>query len=297
MHLLAATDFSEPAGLALDRATSLASLNPDAALTLMHVQAAEGLEVIRQMFSAEVEKMELALAAHAADRLKSLSSESEGKLQRKVDTHLFHGRPEAEIVAAAARLSADLIVMGGRGNSVSSPFLGGTIERVLQRTDRSVLAVKQPVTGPYQRLLVGVGFGGGTPISAELAFLLNPGADIILLHAFEAPFEDKFLSSGATHNWVADYRTQSRRAAEQELAQLGSRLEAAGIQARQIVAHGPPAAAIAEYSHSLAADLIVVGKHKRSVLGDLFFGDVARRVTVDSNVDVLIAASLPDLRS
>ena len=77
----------------------------------------------------------------------------------------------------------------------------------------------------------------------------------------------------------------------------GSRLEAAGIQARRLVVRGSPAASILEYGHSLAADLIVVGKRKRSVLGGLLFGDVARQVTVESTADVLVAASLPDLRT
>ena len=295
MRLLAATDFSESAGLALDRAVSLASLHPDASLTLMHVQAAEGFEVVRQMFSAEVEKIEQALAADAAGRLQSLAVTCEEVLERKVDKLLSRGRAESEIVAAAQE-SVDLILMGERGKA-SSPFLGGTIERVLQRTNCSVLAVKQPVAGPYRRLLVGVSSGGGPPTAAELAFLLNPGSDIILLHAFEAPFEDRFRRAGAAESWVTDYQVQSERAAEQEMERWGSRLEAAGIQARRLVVRGSPAASILEYGRSLAADLIVVGKRKRSVLGGLLFGDVARQVTVESTADVLVAASLPDLRT
>jgi universal stress protein E len=294
MRLLAATDFSDSAGLAVDRAVSLASLHPDASLALMHVQATEGLEVVRQMFSAEVDIIEQALAADAADRLKSLAARCEGTLKRKVDTRLSRGRAETEIVEAAAQGSVDLIIMGERGRA-SSPFLGGTIERVLQRTDRSVLAVKQRVVGPYRRLLVGVSPEGGSPTAAELAFLLNPGSDIILLQAFEAPYENKFRRAGAPESWVTDYQVRSERAAEQELAQWGSRLEAEGIQARRIVVRGSPAAAILEYGRSLAADLIVLGKRKRSVFGGLLFGDVARRVTVESTVDVLVAAALPEL--
>jgi nucleotide-binding universal stress UspA family protein len=297
VRLLAATDFSEPAGLALDRAVSLASLHPEASLTVMHVQTAEGLEVIRQMFSAELAEMERALTADATDRLKAIAAKCEEILGRNVDSRLAHGRPEAEILGAAAELSADLIVMGERGGTPAGGFfLGGTIDRVLQRMDCSILAVKQPLAGPYRRLLVCVGLGG-EPTSAELAFLLNPGADIVLLHAFEAPFEDKFRRAGATDTWVTDYRFQARRAAEQELAQFANRLEAAGIQARRIVAHGPPGATIIEYARSVGADLIVVGKRKRSMLGDLFSGDIVRQLIAESQADVLVAACLPDLRN
>lgn len=296
MRLLAATDFSDFAGLALDRAVSLASLHPDASLTLMHVLAAEGLEVIRQMFSAEIEKMERALEADAADRLQALAAKCQQTLNRAVDTRLVHGRPGGEIVSAAAEGAYDLIVMGEQGRTPSPPpFLGGTIERVLKRTDRSVLAVRQPAAQPYRRVLVCVGPGAGSPTAAELAFLLNPGSDVILLHAFEAPFENKYFSAGATDAWLNDYRSQGKRVAERELAQLGSRLEAAGIATRRIAAHGPPIATILEHSRNLAADLIVVGKPVRSVLDDLFSADIARQVTVEAQVDVLVAAALPEL--
>src|SRR5690606_28734814 len=112
---------------------------------------------------------------------------------------------------------------------------------------------------------------------------------------FEAPFEGKFRQAGTPESWITGYQVQSERAAEQELAHWESRLEAEGIQARRIVVRGSPVAAIRDYGRSLAADLIVVGKHNRSVLGHQLFGDVARQVTVESTVDVLVAASLPDL--
>lgn len=296
MRLLAATDFSSGARNAVDRAVSLASVHPEASLTLMHVLEAHGLEVVRQMFRPEIEKMERALEVDAADRLGGISAKCEEVLEREVATRLAHGRPETEILRAAADDACDLLVMGEQGRtSLDPPFLGGTIERVLQRTDCSVLAVNRPVVGPYQRVLVCVGPGAGSPTAAELAFLLNPGADVILLHAFEAPFEDKFRSGGATENWLKDYRTQSKRAAERELAQLADRLESSAIITRRITVSGPPVATIIEYSRNLAADLVVVGKPKRSLLGDFFQGDIARQVTAGSGIDTLVAASLPNL--
>jgi nucleotide-binding universal stress UspA family protein len=77
---------------------------------------------------------------------------------------------------------------------------------------------------------------------------------------------------------------------------LAARLDEAGIRTRRIVAPGPPVPTIVEHSVSLAADLIVVGRNRRSILGDLLFGNVARHVTMEATVDVLVASSLPDLR-
>ncbi|MEZ5362943.1 MAG: universal stress protein [Bryobacterales bacterium] len=56
MHLLAATDFSEHAGFAMERAAALASLHHDAALTVMHVYAAEGSKWSARCFALEVEE-------------------------------------------------------------------------------------------------------------------------------------------------------------------------------------------------------------------------------------------------
>jgi nucleotide-binding universal stress UspA family protein len=296
-HLLAATDFSTPAARALDRASALAALHHDASLTVMHVQPIEGLEVVRQMFAAEVEEAERGLLAAAESELAALSAKHGAALGRGVSTELSQGNPSAEIVGAASRLCADLIVMGDRGTSGGlGPFLGGTIERVLQATNRSVLAVKQPAAGPYRKVLVGVSSASECSVAAELAFALNPGAEIILFHAFEPLAVEKFRRAGADNAWLDEYRTQHRTVTQQDLERLAARLDEAGIRTRRIVAPGPPVPTIVEHSVSLAADLIVVGRNRRSILGDLLFGNVARHVTMEATVDVLVASSLPDLR-
>ena len=57
--------------------------------------------------------------------------------------HLPKGSPREELPALAARLDADILVLGtlGRGG-VSGLLIGNTAEAVLQRLDRAVLAVK-----------------------------------------------------------------------------------------------------------------------------------------------------------
>src|SRR5690606_36508047 len=128
---------------------ALVQLDSNSWLTLTHVRVAEGLEVVRQMFRAEVERIEKALAEDADRQLKSLAAKYEAILHQEVATRLSQGRPEAEIVEVAASISADLIVMGAQGRAtVGRHIFGGTIERVLQRADCSVLAVRQPVKGP-----------------------------------------------------------------------------------------------------------------------------------------------------
>ena len=291
MHLLAATDFSEPAGFAVDRAAALAALHPEASLTVMHVHPTEGLEVVRQLFRTEIEEIERKTMAHAEGRLRAAADQCEKTLGRSVGTRLMQGRAETGIIDAAKELAADVILMGETGRS-GVPFLGGTIERVLQRANCSVLVVKRRPRGAYRRAVVGVRSSLESRSAAEQAFALNPGAELILLHAYEAPAEDRFRRAGASEGWIKEYRLQSRGAAEGELARLAARLEAEGVLTRLMVVQGAPAAAIVEHSQGLGADLAVVGKNKLSGFGDLLFGNVARRVAVDSEVDVLVAAPL-----
>lgn len=294
LHLLATTDFSEPAEYALDRAVSLASLRPDASLTVMHVHTAAGFEVVRKMLGAKADEMERALVADAESRLRALAAKFETVLGRTVRVRLSRGNPVAEIAAATAELSADLVIMGAQSRTPDhSPFWGGTIERVVRNIPGSLLAVKRPAASPYTRILVAIGSWQYSQAAVKLAALFNPGAEIILLHAFEAPFEKSFRRVGAAHDWVESYRLETRRAAEGELEQLAARLDADGIQARRVVVHGSPAPAIVDHARTLAADLIVVGRNNQSMMGDVLFGNVARRVAVDSAADVFVANPIP----
>ena len=58
----------------------------------------------------------------------------------EVTSHCCHGVPHEEILAYAEDIEADLIVMGYRGQTHSQK-IGSVVDRVLQGTDRQVLAV------------------------------------------------------------------------------------------------------------------------------------------------------------
>lgn len=58
----------------------------------------------------------------------------------EVTSHCCHGVPHDEIVEYADEIDADIIVMGYRGQTHSQK-IGSVVDRVLQDTDRQVLAV------------------------------------------------------------------------------------------------------------------------------------------------------------
>jgi nucleotide-binding universal stress UspA family protein len=61
----------------------------------------------------------------------------------RIQKHMLKGEPDSRIPEIAARLSADVVVMGTVARTgINGVFIGNTAENVLQRIGRSVLAVK-----------------------------------------------------------------------------------------------------------------------------------------------------------
>lgn len=66
-------------------------------------------------------------------------SDHPGDLERVVGTEVVHGSPAIEILEAADRVDADLIVMGSHGKGrLRHVFLGSVAERVLAKSKRPV---------------------------------------------------------------------------------------------------------------------------------------------------------------
>ena len=63
-------------------------------------------------------------------------------LERIVDVEVHHGNPIVEILAAAERINADLIVMGSHSKgALKYAFLGSVAEKVLRKSQRPMLVV------------------------------------------------------------------------------------------------------------------------------------------------------------
>ena len=61
----------------------------------------------------------------------------------QIKKHLLKGEPDTKIPEIAAKISADVVVMGTVARTgISGVFIGNTAEQVLQRIGRSVLAIK-----------------------------------------------------------------------------------------------------------------------------------------------------------
>lgn len=135
-QILIATDFHEPSRSAARRALAIAT-NNDAKLTLLHViDRGEWMGALAppEGFDAS------AWRKHTAEELATFNRVH---LQGRADEALTSGRAARSIVAKAAELEADLVVLGTFGGGpISRALLGSVADAVAERAACSVLVVR-----------------------------------------------------------------------------------------------------------------------------------------------------------
>ncbi|MDZ7809637.1 MAG: universal stress protein [Arhodomonas sp.] len=96
-------------------------------------------------------------------------------------------------------IDADLGVLGASGRGLARQlWLGSTAERVLRRCRRPLLVTKTPPARSYRRILVPVDFSRASRVAVDWASAVAPEAELVVLHAFEVPFEGSSSMPGST---------------------------------------------------------------------------------------------------
>ncbi|GAB1460342.1 universal stress protein [Thauera sp.] len=211
------------------------------------------------------------------------------------ELHLAVGGVLGEIVGHAEAIDADLLVMGARGAGFMRELLiGSTTERVLRKSVRPMLVVKQIAHEPYRRVLVPVDFSARALEALEFAQRVAPQAEFVLLHAFEVPFEGKLRYAGVEENALSSLRVNARREAGAQMNELVARAGLDENRVRRIVVHGEATTQILEQEQEQDCDLIVIGKRGHGLLGEMLLGSVTKHVLARSTADVLVCDRKPD---
>ncbi|MGE0350537.1 universal stress protein [Hydrogenophaga sp.] len=288
--ILAATDFSAPARHAAERAARLAQ-ETGAALTLMHVLPGGALQELRQWLG----------SGHAMEQ--QLRDDADRQLQAAIDA-LQAGRPLSiravqatgvppqEMGREAEAQDAGLLVVGARGAGfLRRLVLGSTAERLLRRTTRPVLVVRQTPHEPYRRVLVALDFSPWSAHAVALARQVAPQARLVLFNAYQVPFESKLHYAGVDAATIDHYRQQARADAIQR---VGSLATASGLQPgdwEPCIVEGDASQRIVEFEQEKDCDLVVLGKHGRSATEDLLLGSVSKHVLSEGSTDVLVSTT------
>lgn len=286
--ILAATDFSRAASVAVRRAAQLAHTT-GAKLELVHVLPAEpsptSWTALRSVFGFDATRAR----DDAMNRLQRAAGRPGVDLTAPVELHLAEGRAHAAIAGRAVAIDADLVVVGAHGEHfVLDVFVGTTAQRVLRASPVPVLVVRQAPIYRYEQVLIATDFSGASMAAARAARRLFPGASFHFLHVWELPFEGSLTRAGVSQTTIEDQR---QRAANDALRALESFAREAGFEdggASARVRHGYPPARIKERAAELDVDAVVLGAQGKSRLEAGLLGSVSEHVAAETPCDVLL---------
>ncbi len=290
-NILVATDFSEVADRAIDRAEEIAREH-SAKLTLVHVityQPQPVLGVQPMMTPADVGDQ---IRQASEQRLAALADRIRGR-GLEVETEIAAGVPGSRIVHCAERLDADLIVIGTRGLSgFKHLLLGSTAEAIARWSHRPVLSIHPGDEGSLagmKRVVLPVLLADEADQLVGLARrLLSHGEsppELILVHADHLPAPLRPLLDDIAVDRVGFEVVE--KAIREELAPVKEALTRAGFSVDVLVAEGEPATVITEAAEARAADLIVIATHGRHGLARMILGSTTERVIQHAHCPVL----------
>ena len=286
--ILVATNFSAPSRHAADRASRLAR-ETGLPLTLMHTLSSRVLDELRHWLDTG-HQAEQRLIAETGQRLQQLADALAAAQQVAVQCCLATG-PVLDVISQKAEaVDAGLLVLGARGAGfLRRLVLGSTSERLLRRSTRPLLVVKQMLREPYRSALVALDFSPWSAQAIALVRCVAPQARVLLLNAFEVPFEGRLQLTGVDTRAIEHYRQQARGKARQQLDTLAQQ---AGLQPAQwdaCVVEGEAWQCIVEQEPPHDCDLGVVGKHGQSAAEELLLGSVTKSVLAEGSCDVLVS--------
>jgi nucleotide-binding universal stress UspA family protein len=288
--ILAATDFSGPARRAADRAARLAH-ETGATLTLMHVLPGGALQELRHWLGAG-HAMEQQLQDDARRQLGALVSELQTHRHVVARAINASGPVLDEIGHEAESLDAALLVLGARGAGfLRGLALGSTSERLLRRTTRPLLVVRQTPHEPYRRVLVALDFSPWSAHAITLARRVAPHARLLLFNAYQVPFEQKLHFAGVDAATIDRYRQQARAGATQRVHALATANGLKPSDWEPCIVEGDASQRIVEHEQEKDCDLVVLGKHGQSATEDLLLGSVSKHVLDEGTTDVLVSTA------
>ncbi|MDM0018322.1 universal stress protein [Variovorax saccharolyticus] len=267
--ILAVTDLSLQANLAIERAAQLA-VEHRAILKLM-------------VLPARVD----APPANGASRLTHAAKDLASRLGITVRTVEQTANTLADVAEEAT--CADLLVLGYRRERTLAALLRGQPAERLARLCRCpVLVTKTVPRHRYRRILVAVDFTPASKRLVKLAWVLDGDAEVELFHAISTLNEAKLRSAEASQQAIKAYRHECMRHARDRIFWLTDSFDARRNRVMTAIGHGDPALqAVVQQEHA-GADLLMVGKRSNSPFADFIFGSVAQRVLGWASSDVLI---------
>lgn len=289
-HIVAATDFSIAASFSTSRAAFLAK-ELGAQLHLIYVVHPLDLYAGSELSFNFQNHYQQAQQHLIKSQLETLAAQLREQYAIEVKIVTRVGRAHTEIVCYASSQNAGLIVAGARGeSSVVAKLLGSTALRLLGSARCPILIVKnQDATlQTYQQAIAAVDLSSGSADVPKLASKVAPNASIEALLIFDSNQEAHMYKAGINETLLLEYRTKALLEVGQRLDAIIADQENSKRMTKKILT-GYPSDAISERAKAVKADLIVIGKHTKTNIGDLLLGSVSKGVIYAADCDVLVS--------
>jgi nucleotide-binding universal stress UspA family protein len=207
-----------------------------------------------------------------------------------VDVIARWGNPIEEILRAARRAPADLIVLGAKGHSgLSIMLLGSVSQGVVQHSTLPVLIVR-PDIAKVTRVLIG--YDDSPEAKKAIAFLdrLQLPMDVeIILSYVDTPFPK--AQRGSRRGSMAAAQAEAERNHDLEEAALGgvaSKLKARGYRVSTEVLNGAAAPELDKSARKHGAGLMIVGSRKPAPARHYLIGSTAEKLVRHADASVLV---------
>lgn len=285
--IVAATDFSANGDLAVLRAAHIAQKH-EKILHLLHV--VHPLDIYPELmltFDSHLKDYERLKQANGLAYLDKLAVNIRNEFGIKVRTATRIGRPHAQITEYARAESADLLVVGYRGEkNVFDAMIGSTAFRLLRTMPCAVLIVRNSAVVPYQQVVATIDFTPGSLQVPALACAVAPSADIEALHIFDLKQELLSRDVGTNEADMTNYRDKAMQYIGDEFDKILVQLNDKRVSSKVMNGYLPET--ICSRASELNADLVVLGKKGKSSLQEFVLGSVSKTVANMVHCDVLL---------
>lgn len=289
--ILVASDFSETATLALDRAIEIA-LRHQSEIAIVHVMQLELPPLTPpEMIVLPPDYEEMLREACSEGLAQAASRAREAGV--RVREILERGRAAARITECAEAIQADLIMVGTRGNTGFKHLLLGSVAEEVVRTARQPVLTVHPGDDrpiePVRRLLFPTDFSpvADQALGAATRYLSgSENAEILLVHTFHIATSVVPLAGfgrGKLPQLVENAKQLALEATEPAVRAL----RAEGHEVEVLVVRGDPAEVVTELAAERDVDIIVMGTRGHSKLRQLLLGSTAERVVEHAPCPVL----------
>jgi len=205
-------------------------------------------------------------------------------------TRVEAGSPADIIVDEAARVEADIVVLGAhRNRGIADRYLGSTAERVIGRVKVPCLVVNGPLNLPLGKIIVPTDFSAPARGAIVAAFRIGEvvcpegSCEVTLAHVVDG------AGDSDTDSWREQEITRELRGAARDArAEAGSAMQYDAA----VLTDDSPGDALLRLAQGSGAGLIVMGTHGDSILVRALLSSVSSDLVRRSTIPMLLVPAV-----